>query len=1272
MDTSGTDLVSPGATLSNAQHPYSSLDYEWSLATVGQVYQLGSTPTVGYVNSLSDVDIYYVPSSVGAAGTIDNDRWIYIAGNVGGGPAVLLNGQTVDLDLEIAQGYGTDDPYYSFVESYSGAYTLTAYYIPNNVSSQNWLALIANNLSGVKYAIASTPQAALNAMAGTGSTTETPYGSSNAAPVITPHSQSVTYNQAVAFSSLYSVTGSGITQYKVWFGDAAHGAPALGTLTNNGTAVATDQPVTLTSLSGLVYTGSAAAGTDKIWLEAYNGSWDSAGWVEVDLADQGASIAAPVITPHSQSVAYNQAVPFSNLYSVTGSGITQYKVWFGDAAHGLPAKGTLTNNGTAVATDQAVTLSSLSGLVYTGSAASGTDKIWLEAYNGSWDSAGWVEVDIADQGASIAAPVITPHSQSVAYNQAVPFSNLYTVTGSGITQYKVWFGDAAHGLPAKGTLTNNGTAVATDQAVTLSSLSGLVYTGSAAAGTDKIWLEAYNGSWDSAGWVEVDLADQGASIAAPVITPHSQSVAYSQAVPFSNLYSVTGSGITQYKVWFGDAAHGSPALGTLTNNGIAVATDQAVTLSSLSGLVYTGSAASGTDKIWLEAYNGSWDSAGWVEVDLADQGASIAAPVITPHSQTVAYSQSVPFSNLYSVTGSGITQYKVWFGDAAHGLPALGTLTNNGIAVATDQTITLSSLSGLVYTGSAASGTDKIWLEAYNGSWDSAGWVEVDLADQGAGIAAPVITPHSQSVASNQAVAFSNLYSVTGSGITQYKVWFGDAAHGTPAKGTLTNNGAAVATDQAVTLSSLSGLVYTGSATSGTDKIWLEAYNGSWDSAGWVEVDITDQGTAPQIFQRTGSEISLTGLTAYPTPTPDIAVVGFNTGSYQGDYGVIWSATTDAQGGPNVLPAAIYTSNGAFVTNPGADLHSGDVVAGTVQGNLATAQTFTAGATPMISLVISGPSGNTSGVLVTGQANHVFSDASITAGTDTIAIAHYDVANGTTALKLELTSENNFLHGSGGISDTTLTIAAPSGWSYNPSVSYPTHLVQELTGADNFVINWEGQNGNSSAEWLSLVDHSGHVLQTRELDPSVMAGNSISMVATGDGNVAMAVDYAGRVAFELINGSSLATISKVTVNPTAALPNETNPQIALLKNGDFVLAWHEYDNGTPVIDAQVLDSTGHTIGSVITVSADAGLTDKLGVAALSNGGFVVSWVNATAQSATAMSQLFLPVASQSNLPPAPANASGSASTPEAHSYAAETIGQVVSDPNLHHTFDLLT
>ena len=208
---------------------------------------------------------------------------------------------------------------------------------------------------------------------------------------ITVQNMSVAYNQSVALSSIFSVSGNGISQYQVWFSWPQMGEPAFGSVTNNGTPIALDQPVVVSSLSGLQFIGAATPGTDHLWLSAYAGQWTP--WAEATLADQG--IPPPTVTATNQTVAYNQSVALSSIFSVSGSA-SQYQVWFSWPEQGDPAFGTVTNNGTPIALDKPVIVSSLSGLQFTGSATTGTDHLWVSAYNGQWGS--WAQATLTDQG----------------------------------------------------------------------------------------------------------------------------------------------------------------------------------------------------------------------------------------------------------------------------------------------------------------------------------------------------------------------------------------------------------------------------------------------------------------------------------------------------------------------------------------------------------------------------------------------------------------------------------------------------------------------------------------------------------------------------------------------------------------------------------------------------------------------------------------------------------------------------------------------------------
>jgi hypothetical protein len=151
---------------------------------------------------------------------------------------------------------------------------------------------------------------------------------------------------------------------------------------------------------------------------------------------------------NNQSVAYNESIPLTSIFSVRGSDINQYQLWFSWPEGGVPALGTVTNNGSPIPLDQAVTLTSLNGLMYTGSATQGTDGIWLKTFNGSWAS-NWVRTNIVDSGSAAQTSTGTGASASGG-NSAVARS--LTIGAGDTAELSLAYSGAVIFLAETGTL----------------------------------------------------------------------------------------------------------------------------------------------------------------------------------------------------------------------------------------------------------------------------------------------------------------------------------------------------------------------------------------------------------------------------------------------------------------------------------------------------------------------------------------------------------------------------------------------------------------------------------------------------------------------------------------------------------------------------------------------------------------------------------------------------------------------------------------------------
>jgi len=410
-------------------------------------------------------------------------------------------------------------------------------------------------------------------------------------PALTATNQSVAYNASVPLSSIFSVTGSGITQYQVWFSYPQGGDPADGEVTSFGVPIAADQWVTVSSLTGISYIGGANAGNDHLWLRAFNGEWSSA--AQAVLTDPGTT--PDTITAHNQSAAYSQAVGLSSIFSVTGPTPTDYQVWFAG-----PSDGSVTDIHGAIATNTAVDETSLSVLNYVGGAMPGSDTMWLRAFDGQWSS--WVQATLTDPG--VPQDTITATSQSVAYNQVVGLSSIFSTAGPTPTQYQVWLNPGADGLVA-----DSHGAIATGTSINETYLSSVNYIGGAMPGSDSLYVRSFDGQWSP--WILATLTDPG--VPADTITGHNLSVAANQSVALASIFAVSGTTPTQYQVWLS-----SPADGSVTDGIGAIATGTAVNETSLSGVNFIGGTAAGSDSLFVRSFDGQWS--GWAKATLTDIG----------------------------------------------------------------------------------------------------------------------------------------------------------------------------------------------------------------------------------------------------------------------------------------------------------------------------------------------------------------------------------------------------------------------------------------------------------------------------------------------------------------------------------------------------------------------------------------------------------------------------------------------------------------------------
>lgn len=132
-------------------------------------------------------------------------------------------------------------------------------------------------------------------------------------------------------------------------------------------------------------------------------------------------------------------------------------------------------------------------------------------------------------------------------------------------------------------------------------------------------------------------------------------------------------------------------------------------------------------------------------------------------------------------------------------------------------------------------------------------------------------------------------------------------------------------------------------------------------------------------------------------------------------------------------------------------------------------------------------------------------------------------------------------------------------------------------------------------------------------DPFLIAVTNSSNVeptakALGDGRALVVWSDSGQVQFTIVNPSSQSVTAPTVVGVDGG---ESQAEIAVLGNGDFVITWtssHGSDGSGTAIEAQVFHADGSTSGDPFVVNAQtAGDQTAPSIAALGADGFVIGW-----------------------------------------------------------------
>ena len=306
---------------------------------------------------------------------------------------------------------------------------------------------------------------------------------------------------------------------------------------------------------------------------------------------------------------------------------------------------------------------------------------------------------------------------------------------------------------------------------------------------------------------------------------------HNQNIAASALFSVTdgnGDAITKYQFWDSTA---DSASGHWVVNGMVQGTNQAIDVTAAQLAQTTFQSGSGSDDLWVRAFDGiDWSE--WKEFHV--NAPVEARPVVTAPDFAASHNQNIAASALFSVTdgnGDAITKYQFWDSTTD---PASGHWVVNGMVQGTNQAIDVTAAQLAQTTFQSGSGSDDLWVRAFDG-FDWSEWKEFHV--NAPVEARPVVTAPDFAASHNQNIAASALFSVTdgdGDAITKYQFWDSTTD---PASGHWVVNGMVQGTNQAIDVTAAQLAQTTFQSGSGSDDLWVRAFDG-FDWSEWKEFHV--------------------------------------------------------------------------------------------------------------------------------------------------------------------------------------------------------------------------------------------------------------------------------------------------------------------------------------------------------------------------------------------------------------------------------------------------
>ncbi|WP_342724445.1 hypothetical protein AAFG07_36325 [Bradyrhizobium sp. B097] len=649
----------------------------------------------------------------------------------------------------------------------------------------------------------------------------------NTAPVVTIGNHSLLYNQwqqMQPWLTYFDADGNPAQSFEFFDSGTAATSGYFWTSSNSHWAANTVIDVAASDLSDVWLRAGSIGGTETIWARAFDGT-DWSTWTSFTFTTIPNT--PPVATINDQQLHTNTWAQVTNWLSYSdanGDAATKYQFWDSGTAATSAHFWTPTNSHWAANTTIDVSAADLANVWIQGGSATGSETMWVRAFDGT----DWSNWDSFTLTSTNSVPVVTASDHSVHLGQWVTVGNWLTTSDAdndAITNYQFWDSGSAATSAYFWTPTNSHWDANTTIDVSAADLANVWIQGGSATGSETMWVRGFDGTaWSN--WDSFTLTSTVNT--PPVATINDQSVHVNQWVKPEAWLSTSdaeGDAITKYQFWDSGSAATSAYFWTPANAHWAANTVIDVSASDLDNLWIQGGSATGSETMWVRAFDGTawgnWDSFNLTSTNTAPTVA------ISDHTLNAAqWAQLVNWTTASDADGDAITKYQFWDGGGAANSAYFWTPDNSHWAASTPIDVAASDLANVWVRGGTAGGSETMYARAFDGTawsnWDS--FTLTSLPNH-----APVASINDQTLHINEWSQVSNLLSysdVDGNPATEYQFFDGGNTADSGYFWTSANSHWAASTVIDVSAAAVDDVWVRGGAAIGTEPMYVRAFDG--------------------------------------------------------------------------------------------------------------------------------------------------------------------------------------------------------------------------------------------------------------------------------------------------------------------------------------------------------------------------------------------------------------------------------------------------------------